>query len=67
MTEPNTPSTKTLSNSQQENERTRNKLFSPRPISKGKAPTLAEEEQEKARRAAQDEYMDRLDKQFIQR
>lgn len=66
MTESNTPSPKTLRNSHEENERTRNKLFSPRPVSKGKVPTPEEEEREKARRAAQDEYMSRLNKQYIQ-
>lgn len=49
-----------------ESERIRKTLFKPAPVRKGKA-TPAQEEQEKARRQAQDEYMDRLDKQFIQR
>ncbi len=50
----------------QESERIRNTLFSTRPLKKGKI-TPADEALEKARRQAQDEYMDRLDKQFIQR
>lgn len=55
-----------LSNAAKENERVRNSLFSARPAKKGKSAPL-DEEQEKARRKAQDEYMDRLDKQFIWR
>ena len=47
-------------------ERVRKSLFSPQVVKKGKM-TEAEEEQEKARRQAQDEYMDRLEKQFVQR
>lgn len=56
-----------FSKTQEENERMRKTLFSARVTKKGKALTAADEEQEKARRQAQDEYMDRLEKQFIQR
>lgn len=56
----------TLSNATKESERVRKSLFSAHPLKKGKTVQL-NEEQEKARRKAQDEYMDRLDKQFVWR
>lgn len=58
--------TTALSKASAENERVRKLLFSARPAIKGKSVPL-DEEKEKARRKAQDEYIDRLDKQFVWR
>lgn len=53
--------------SNEESERVRKTLFSASVSTKKKAKGTTDEEFEKARRQAQDEYMARLDKQFIQR
>ena len=63
--QPNQPKSN-LSKSLEENERLRKQLF-PSPAAKKGKPSKDEQEFEKARRQAQDLYMDRLEKQFIQR